>query len=148
MTKFEPRNPNFKTVIEQKLEGQQLMKRLNIRLSTIEAGYTEATAPFEQMHKQQDGWVHGGLTATMADIVSGFAAYSLVPEGYRVVTADIRTSYFRPGEGDTIWAKGWVAKPGSNFFFCEAEVYMLRGDDKVLIAKSSSTMAVIKPKGS
>ncbi|MCB0737537.1 MAG: PaaI family thioesterase, partial [Bacteroidetes bacterium] len=118
-----------------------------IELTAIEPGYTEATAPFEKMHQQQDGWVHGGLTATMADIVSGFAAYTLVPENHRVVTADIRTSYMRPGIGHTIWAKGWVEKPGSNFFFCEAEVYMINYEnEKVLIAKSSSTMAMIKPK--
>ncbi len=141
------KNPDFKALVEKKLEGQQLMKRLNISLTKIEAGYTEAEIPFELMHQQQDGYVHGGLTGTIADIVSGFAAYTLVAKGERVVTADIRTSYFRPGVGKTIFAKGWVVKPGHNFYFCEAEVWMIAEDGKrTEIARSSSTMAVIKPK--
>ncbi|MBI1184261.1 hotdog fold thioesterase [bacterium] len=142
-----PKNPDFKALVEKKLEGQQLMKRLNITLTKIEAGYTEAEIPFELMHQQQDGYVHGGLTATIADIVSGFAAYTLVAQGERVVTADIRTSYFRPGVGKTILARGRVVKPGQNFFFCEAEVFMVHENgDETEIAHSSSTMAVIKPK--
>lgn len=122
------------------------MKRLGIELITIEPGYTEARVPFQEMHEQQDQYVHGGLTATMADIASGFAAYTLVAEGERVVTADIRTSYLRPGVGETILSKGWVLKPGHNFYFCEAEVFMIRDGKEVMIAKSSSTMAVIKPR--
>lgn len=142
---FIPQNPDFKAMIAKKLEGQELMKRLEISLTKIEAGYTEAEITFQKMHQQQDGFVHGGLTGTIADIVSGFAAYSLVAVGERVVTADIRSSYFRPGVGDTIFARGWVEKPGKNFYFCEAEVYMITGEKQVKIAKSSSTMAVIKP---
>lgn len=141
-----PANPDFVAVVHKKLEGQELMKRLGITLTKIEAGYTEALLPFQKMHEQQDGYVHGGLTGALADIVSGFAAYTLVAEGERVVTADIRTSYLRPGVGEQIHAKGWVVKPGQNFYFCEAEVFMHREGKEVLIAKSSSTMAVIKPK--
>ena len=143
---FTPKNSNFKALVEKKLEGQELMKRLNISLTKIEAGYTEAEVPFELMHQQQDGYVHGGLTGAVADIVSGFAAYTLVAEGERVVTADIRTSYFRPGVGKRILAKGRVIKPGKNFYFCEAEVLMVLEDGSAKeIARSSSTMAVIKP---
>lgn len=147
MKTWTPKNPDFKAFVEKKLEGQELMKRLNISLTKIEAGYIEAQIPFELMHQQQDGFVHGGVTGAVADIVSGFAAYSLVSKNERVVTADIRTSYFRPGVGKTIFAKGWVVKPGQNFFFCEAEVFMLMEDGSTKeIARSSSTMAVIKPK--
>lgn len=147
MKAWTPKNPNYKALVEKKLEGQELMKRLNINLTKIEPGYTEAQIEFGLMHQQQDGFVHGGVTATIADITSGFAAYTLVAEGERVVTADIRTSYFRPGVGKTIFAKGWVVKPGQNFYFCEAEVWMIAEDGKKTeIAHSSSTMAVIKPK--
>lgn len=143
-TGFIPKNSEYVQVVRKKLLGQELMKHLNIALSEIKPGYTEVDMPFETIHQQQDGYVHGGLTGAVADIVSGFAAYTLVAESERVVTADIRTSYLRPGVGQRIWAKGWVVKPGKNFFFCEAEVYIIRDDSKVLIAKSSSTMAVIR----
>lgn len=121
------------------------MKRLDLSLTHIEPGYAEASNLLKKMHLQQDGYLHGGLTGALADIVSGFAAYTLVEPGERVVTADIRTSYFRPGVGTAVHALGWVVKPGKNFFFCEAEIFIERHEKTILIAKSSSTMAVVRP---
>lgn len=142
---LESRNPSFRSYIEQKLRGQMLMKHLGLGLTKIEPGLVEAYASIESFMHQQDGFLHGGLTATMSDIVSGFAAYSLVPDGDRVVTADIRISYLKPGIGQSVWARGVVIKPGASFHFCEAEVWTITDkEEPVLIAKSSSTMSVIK----
>lgn len=140
------KNPDYKERVKEKLKGQELMKHLQIELIEITPGYTESKTPFLKIHEQQDGYVHGGLTGALCDIVSGFAAYTLVAEDERVVTADIRTSYLRPGVGEELWAKGWVLKPGNNFYFCEAQVFILRDGKPTQIATSSSTMAVIKPK--
>jgi acyl-coenzyme A thioesterase PaaI-like protein len=39
-----------------------------------------------------------------------------------------------------------VLKPGKNFHFCEAEIFELENNEKKLIAKASSTMAVVRDK--
>jgi uncharacterized protein (TIGR00369 family) len=141
-----PRNPDYKAFIESKLEGQDFMRHIGFDLVTIEPGYIEGRAPLSAFLTQQDGFVHGGVTATVADIVCGFAAFSLVREEEHVVTGDLNLSFLAPGRGDSVFAKGYVLKPGKRLNFCEGEVYtedQEKGD--TLIAKISTTMTKFTP---
>lgn len=139
-------NPDFKTDIKEKLERQEFMKLMGFQVTSIEVGRVEGELVLEQKHKQHKGFAHGGLIATLADIVAGFAAVSLVPKGHHVVTAEIKVSYFHPGVGDKLLAKGYVLKQGRKLNFCEAEVYATKGDEQpLLIAKASASMANIAP---
>ena len=139
-------NPDFKNTILQKLERQTFMQHIGFRITNIAEGLIEGELNLQEEHKQQKGFVHGGLTATVADIVAGFAAVSLVPPGHHVVTAELKISYLNPGVGTKLTAKGWVLKQGRKMNFCEAEVYCTNEHQQpVLIAKASATMATISP---
>lgn len=139
-------NPDFKTDIKEKLERQEFMKLMGFQVTKIEVGRVEGEMLLEQKHKQHKGFAHGGVIATLADIVAGFAAVSLVPKHHHVVTAEIKVSYFHPGVGDKLLAKGFVLKQGKKINFCEAEVYVVKGDQEpLLIAKASASMANITP---
>ena len=135
----------FKLRVEKFLERQEFMKRIGFKLSVIEEGRTEGWLKIEKMHKQQKGLVHGGVTATIADIVAGFAAYTTLPMDCHVVTAEIKVSYFKAGVGEKLHAIGYVVKKGRKLNFCEAEIWSVSGDKRDLIAKASTTMAVISP---
>ena len=121
------------------------MKLVGFKLNVIEAGTTEGWLELRQEHQQQTGLVHGGVTATVADIVAGFAAYTLVPEDQHVVTGEIKISYFAKGKGQKLHAIGRVLKQGRRLNFCEAEVWCIDGDKRTLIAKATTTMATIIP---
>ncbi|WP_299700028.1 PaaI family thioesterase [uncultured Pontibacter sp.] len=139
-------NPDFKEDIKEKLERQEFMKLMGFEVTKIEVGRVEGELVLEQRHKQHKGFAHGGVIATLADIVAGFAAVSLVPKDHHVVTAEIKVSYFHPGVGDKLLAKGIVLKQGRKINFCEAEVYVVKGDQEpLLIAKASASMANITP---
>lgn len=138
-------NPEYKSRVEKFLERQYFMKLVGFELKVIEEGRTEGWLDLKQQHQQQTGLVHGGVTATLADIVAGFAAYTVVPEDHHVVTGEIKVSYFNPGKGDKLQAIGWVLKQGRKLNFCEAEVWCHSGDQKTLIAKATTTMATIFP---
>ena len=138
-------NPGFKPRVNKFLERQHFMKLVGFELSVIEEGVTEGWLVLKKEHQQQTGLVHGGVTATLADIVAGFAAYTLVPEDQHVVTAEIKISYFNPGKGERLYAKGWVIKQGKKLNFCEAEVWCYQGENKTLIAKATTTMATVFP---
>ena len=116
-------NPNFKSRVEKFLERQHFMKLVGFNLNVIVEGRTEGFLDLSQEHQQQTGLVHGGVTATLADIVAGFSAYTVVPEDQHVVTGEIKISYFAPGRGDRLHAIGWVVKQGKKMNFCEAEVW-------------------------
>ncbi|SIQ98469.1 PaaI family thioesterase [Pontibacter lucknowensis] len=139
-------NPDFRADIKEKLERQEFMKLMGFEVTRIEVGRVEGELVLEQKHKQHKGFAHGGVIATLADIVAGFAAVSLVPRGHHVVTAEIKVSYFHPGVGDKLIAKGFVLKQGRKLNFCEAEVYVVKGaEEPLLIAKASASMANIAP---
>ncbi len=117
------------------------MHLIGADLTLISSGRVEAKLALQQQHQQQRGFAHGGLVATLADLVAGFAGVTLIPDNYGLVTADLRVSYLHPGVGQRLRAIGWVLKAGRRLHFCEAEVWC---DDR-LIAKASATMAVIEP---
>ena len=139
-------NPDFKNTINEKLERQFFMQLLGFKVTKIEEGIIEGEVILQDAHKQHKGFVHGGVIATVADIVAGFAAVSLVPKDHHVVTVELKTSYLNPGLGEKLFAKGWVLKQGRKLNFCEAEVYSISGkNEPVLIAKASATMATLTP---
>lgn len=139
-------NPDFEIDIRTKLERQEFMQLLGFKVTKIEAGSIEGELKLEQKHKQHKGFAHGGVIATLADIVAGFAAVSLVPKNHHVVTAELKVSYFRPGVGDKLIARGSVIKQGRKLNFCEAEVFVVNGDEApLLIAKATTTMATLRP---
>jgi uncharacterized protein (TIGR00369 family) len=141
---FQAKNPLFKEVILEKIERQFFMKLIGFDLVRIEEGFIEGRLPLEEKHLQQNFFVHGGVMSTVADIVMGFAAFSLVEKGRGVVTADLRVSYLNPGQGVELIAKGWVEKPGSRLHFCSAEIWVVDENGKELQTNTASaTMFVI-----
>lgn len=135
-------NPDFKKRIQKHLEKQEFMHHMGFNLDVIEVGRTEGRMKLEQIHNQQTGLVHGGVIATVADIVAGFAAYTLVGSNEGVVTGELKISYLRAAKGDTLHAKGWVIKQGRKINFCEAEVYVVNGTEEKLIAKATTSMVI------
>jgi uncharacterized protein (TIGR00369 family) len=127
--------------IRQKLTRQHFMHHVGADLTLIRPGRVEAGLALTQIHQQQRGFAHGGLVATMADLVAGFAAVTLVPDDHGMVTVELKVSYLHPGIGEKIKAIGWVLKAGRRLHFCEAEVWC----DDLMIAKATATMAVIEP---
>lgn len=139
-------NPDFKNTINEKLDRQFFMQLLGFKITDISEGKIAGELELKDIHKQHKGFVHGGVIATVADIVAGFAAVSLVPKDHHVVTVELKTSYLNPGLGEKLFAKGWVLKQGRKLNFCEAEVYSISGNNEpVLIAKASATMATLTP---
>lgn len=138
------KNSDFINTIHQKLEGQHFMHHIGANLTVIEKAYIEVELPMEQKHLQQAGFTHGGVTATLCDLATGFAAFSLVALGEAVVTADLKVSYLNPGDGDKLIAKGWVLKPGNMLHFCEGEVWISKNGVLTQIAHCTAIMAVVK----
>jgi uncharacterized protein (TIGR00369 family) len=140
------RNPDFKITIAEKLRKQTFMHYIGFEITNIAEGVISGQLILREEHHQHKGFVHGGLTATIADIVCGFAAATLVAQNHHVVTVEMKVSYLNPGVGDIITARGWVLKQGQQLNFCEAEIHCIKGSQQpVLIAKASATMATINP---
>jgi len=121
------------------------MELVGFKLTLIEEGRTEGWLDLKQSHKQQTGMVHGGVTASLADVVAGFAAYTAVPDDCHVVTGELKISYFNPGIGQKLHAIGTVIKQGKKINFCKAEIWCINAEERTLIAKASTSMVTIFP---
>ena len=136
-------NPNFKQRIDEYLNRQMFMKHAGIEVISIEPAIVIAELQLEEKHEQQFGRIHGGVISTIADIASGFAAYTLVPAESHVVTGEIKISYFAASHSGKLRAIGRVVKAGSKISFCETEVYNIVDGHEKLVAKASTSMVII-----
>ena len=138
--------------------GKTRLARLGARLcdarydslSAVLSGVKEIRSAIDlaKEHQQQLGLVHGGVTATIADVAAGFAGFTLVGPDEHTVTAEFKCSYFRKGRGQLLRAVGRVVKPGRAFHFCEADVFCVDDNgNEELIARATTTMAVIQVTG-
>lgn len=145
MTVLESRNPNFEAYTRHKISQNKFISWLGYEITDIQPGRIQGTLVFKDMHRQQNGWLHGGVTSAVLDMAQGFASYSLVADGQQVFTVEAKISYYNPGIAEVFYSRGWVVKPGKRFHFCEGEIYYLRDGNEVIVAKGSATMAVITP---
>lgn len=141
---MEPRHPKWKEYVEYKIARNKFHKLVGLEFTMIGPGLIEAELPFRDDLQQQNGYLHGGVTSAICDMVSGFASYTLVDAEQQVFTVECKVSYYNPGIADRFYARGWVDKPGKRFHFCASEIYYMRDGEKVTVAKSTTTMAVIE----
>jgi uncharacterized protein (TIGR00369 family) len=142
---FTPQETDFVQMVRDKIGGNHFTNFIGFNIHTIEAGLIEGSLNIEEHHLQQMEFVHGGVTATVSDIVAGFAAFTLVKKGQGVVTVEMKVSYFNPGKGSKLIAKGQVVKAGNRLHFCESELWVENNGQLTQIAKASATMAIINP---
>ncbi len=63
---------------------------LGMTLDEFAPGRCTSLLELAPRHRQQDGYVHAGVMATLADHTAGFAAVSLVGGGETVLTAEFK----------------------------------------------------------
>lgn len=115
------------------------VKFLQIQFTKIEEGLIEARMPLFDHQRQYSGVVHGGVLASLADTVAGFATYTMTPPDKDVLTAELKMSYLRASWGKELIARGYVIKPGRNVHFAECEIYC----EGKLVCKASGTFSVV-----
>jgi uncharacterized protein (TIGR00369 family) len=119
------------------------MKSLQIRLLSLQPG--EVAMQLERSNNllQQQGFMHGGVLTAGLDSACGFAALTLSAPSVEVLSIEFKTSFFRPVTSDKVQVIGRVIKAGKRVSFCEAEAFNLDGDDEILLAKMSSSVAMV-----
>jgi len=143
VSSFIPQNPDYQQVTEEKIKENHFMHHVGLKIHKIEPGMVEGTLEIEKHHRQQIGFLHGGVTATLADVVAGFASFTLVKPNQGLVTIEMKVSYLNPGVGNMATCRGYVIKAGQKIHFAEAEIYVNNDGTETLIAKCCATYAVL-----
>lgn len=140
-----PLNPLFAEEVARSFARQPVMKLIGASLALVEPGIVEIELPYRADLGQQDGYVHAGIVATVADSASGYAAYSLMPAGSQVLSVEFKVNLMRPAQGVTFLASAEVIKPGRTLTVVRADVFGIDGDDqRELVATMLSTMFCLR----
>ncbi len=123
------------------------IKYCQFQAEVVEKGYFQSRVLIEEHHRQQDGFIHAGVLATMADHTAGYAAFTTVPEGFQILTIEFKINFLRPANGDSLVCRSRVIREGSQIIISESEVFDLKGENETIVAKGLVTlMAVPKDK--
>ncbi len=92
---------------------------------------------------QQDGFIHAGVMATMADQTAGYSAFTTVPEDYRILTIEFKINFLRPAFGAEILCKSHVIREGRQIIIAESEILDVREDGHIPVAKAMVTLMAV-----
>ena len=140
---IEPRDPDFEARVRASFAAQSAMKSLQIQLLDLQPGGVTMQLEKSNHLLQQQGFMHGGVLAAGLDSACGFAALTLSAPSVEVLSIEFKTSFFRPITTDKVKVIGRVIKAGKRVSFCEAEAFSLKGEDEILLAKMSSSVAMV-----
>jgi uncharacterized protein (TIGR00369 family) len=108
-----------------------------------EWGKFHSSVDIEEDHRQQDGFIHAGVMATMADHTAGYSAFTIVPETMQILTIEFKINFLRPAFGDSLVCHSRVIREGRQIIIAESEVFDLRGDRKAQAAKAMVTLMAV-----
>lgn len=116
------------------------MGTLGVRITRLDPGGVDLTAPFDPRFTQQNGFWHAGAVSSLADSANGYAAFSLAPVDTDVLAVEFKINLLAPAQGDSFRAEGRVLRPGRTLTVCLAEVYAVTGNQETMIASMLSTV--------
>jgi uncharacterized protein (TIGR00369 family) len=146
MPRFEPKNPDFRSVATATFERQPAMRTLGISLARLEPGEVELSMAYAPEFTQQNGFVHAGIITAGLDNACGIAAFTLMPAGSDILTVEFKTNLLAPAKGEWFFFRARVVKPGRTLTVCEARAYAQHGDSESLVATMTGTLMALMPR--
>ena len=134
------RNPEFATVVRESFARQAMMNTLGATLTLVEPGRVHVAFPKSDRFKQQNGFVHAGAIASVADSACGYAAFTLAPVGTDVLAVEFKINLLAPARAPAFEARARVVRSGRTLSACIAEVFALQDGDEELVATMMSTI--------
>lgn len=126
------------TRINDNFKKQYFLEHLGAKLESVEKGKVSISVENGKHLSQQTGFIHAGVTTTIADSAAGYAALTMMPEDKEVLSVEFKVNLMRPASGNKIQANARVVKPGRQITVVEAEVVDL--DTNKIVAKFQGTM--------
>ncbi len=130
--------------LERIFNAAPFVMSLGIRLVGIDPGICETELDIEPRHLQQDGFVHAGVQATMADHTAGGAAATLIEPDHIVLTVEFKINLLRAAKGERLTCRSKVLKPGSRLIVVESEVLCENEGSSKLVSKTTASIAVVE----
>ena len=137
---FTPPNPSYETRIRASFDEQKTMQTIGATPGPVQPGEVSIELPYGEHITQQDGFLHAGIVTTIVDSACGYAAYTLVPLGLRVLSVEFKVNLISPAIGERFVAIGKVIKAGRTLTICSGEVLAFQDGESKLVALMQATM--------
>ena len=147
MQRFEPKNPDYRTVAVATFERQQVMRTLGISITRLDPGEVDLSMPYSSDFTQQNDFVHAGIITAALDTACGIAAFTLMPAGSDVLTVEFKTNLLAPAKGERFAFRAHVIKPGRTLTVCDARAFAESGGVETLIATMTGTLMALPWRG-
>lgn len=138
--RFTPRDPQFAAKVHESFARQSVMRLIGAALTRVEPGEVEIELPYRADLTQQDGYFHAGIVATIADSAGGYAGFTLMPAGSRVLSVEFTIHCLAPADGERLVATGRVVKSGRTLTVCELEAVVVKGETRTVCAWGTQTV--------
>ena len=143
MSRFQPKNPDYRAIAIATFEQQRAMKTLGISIARLEPGEVDLAMAYSPDFTQQNGFVHAGVIAAGLDTACGIAAFTLMPAGSDILTVEFKTNLLAPASGARFFFRGVVIKPGRTLTICDARAYAERDGAEHLVATMTGTLMAL-----
>jgi uncharacterized protein (TIGR00369 family) len=120
------------------------VRDLGVRLDNLEPGRAQSSLTIEPRHLQQDGLVHAGVQATIADHTAGGAAAGVIDADHTILSIEFKINLLRPAKGPELICRASVLRAGRTVIVAESEVFDRDEQGERLTAKAMVTLAVVK----
>ena len=121
--------------------AQPFSQFIGAELEASSSDSAELALTVQDHHKQQHGFVHGGVLSYLADNAITFAGGLAL--GGNALTAEFKINYLRPAIGSRLLAKAQARSAGKRMAICQCEIYALDGDSRKLCALAQGTVVPV-----
>jgi uncharacterized protein (TIGR00369 family) len=141
-----PRDAAYEQRVRESFTRQSHMAALGATIARIAPGEVDLALPFDARFCQQNGFMHAGVIASVADSANGYAALTLAPPDTDVLAVEFKINLLAPARGEGFLACGRVVRPGRTLTVCQAEVFTTGRAQRTLVATMLSTI-IVRPSG-
>lgn len=134
---------NFEQRVQKLFKAANFIQDLGIEMVLCEPGICKTELILAPKHLQQDGFVHAGVQATIADHTAGAAGCSIISDDQIVLSVEFKINLLRPAKGKQLFCEAEVLKPGKTLIIVESSVWTGENENKKMTAKSTVTLAVV-----
>lgn len=132
------------TRISTSFKKQGFLSLIGAELTHVEHGKVIVECRHRDELTQQQGLLHGGVVASLADVACGYAALTTIPEEKDVLTVEFKLNLIRPASSSKVIATGQVIRTGKTLVIAEAVVTDESGANT--LAKMLATLIATQPR--
>lgn len=122
-----------------KVDNRGFTDWLGLQFDSYDDGRCRCWLEVTDWHRNVYGVVHGGVTYSLLDTAMGVAVWTLLQEGERTATVEIKVAYCRPASDGRLVAEGRVVERTRQLAFTSGDVRDADGD---LVAMATGTFYI------